>query len=178
MSCSLDHYSGRHPRKRALMFTVMLTFRCVLRGHFELASSVLSTLQNHPSSALKRLTQSCLDLLSEVPRSTSHIYAYESSFLSAFRKWRSQVSAIIARLGVEMDEFQEEIEEQEREDGDGNLDACADERLSWEAGFSLLLKILVGDVEVIADASEDGWRSALAAWCLLIRPGLKRDDLP
>lgn len=154
-------------------------YRCVLRGHFELASSILSTLTNHPSTALKRLTQSCLDLLSEVPRSTSHIYAYESNFLSAFRKWRSQVSAIIARLEVEMDEFQEEIEEQEREEnGDDNLDACADERLSWQAGFSLLLRILVGDVEVIADASEDGWRSALSAWCLLVRPGLKRDDLP
>ena len=77
-----------------------------------------------------------------------------------------------------MDEFQEEIEEQEKEDGDGNPDACADERYGWEAGFSGLLKILVGNVEGIADASEDGWRSALAAWCLLVRPGLKRDDLP
>lgn len=78
-----------------------------------------------------------------------------------------------------MDEFQEEIEEQEKEEnGDDNLDTCADERFSWQAGFSLLLRILVGDVEVIGDASEDGWRSALAAWCLLVRPGLKRDDLP
>lgn len=156
--------------------------RCTLRGHFELAQSVLSTLSSHPSSVLQRLTQSCLDLLAEVPRSTSHIYAYESNFLSAFRKWRSKVSAVIARLSVEMDEYQEEIEAQERDEGsddnDDSMEACAEERLGWEAGFNGLLKLLVGDTGAIADASEDGWRSTLAAWCLLVRPGLKRDDLP
>jgi len=92
------------------------------------------------------------------------------------------VSAVIARLSVEMDEYQEDIETQERDDNDNDddasMDACAEERLGWEAGFNGLLKLLVGDAGAIADASEDGWRSALAAWCLLIRPGLKRDDLP
>lgn len=81
-----------------------------------------------------------------------------------------------------MDEYQEEIEAQERESGgddnDDSMEACAEERLGWEAGFNGLLKLLVGDTGAIADASEDGWRSALAAWCLLVRPGLKRDDLP
>lgn len=91
------------------------------------------------------------------------------------------VSAIIARLSIEMDEYQEEIEEQERngsEDYDANKEACEEERYGWEAGFNGLLKLLAGDAGAIADASEDGWKSALAAWCLLVRPGLKRDDLP
>lgn len=80
-----------------------------------------------------------------------------------------------------MDEYQEEIEAQERdgsEDNDDSMEACAEERWGWEAGFNGLLKLLVGDAGAIGDASEDGWRSALAAWCLLVRPGLKRDDLP
>lgn len=73
-----------------------------------------------------------------------------------------------------MDEFQEEIEAL----GDSDADACADERLGWQSGFSGLLKLLTGNANAISEASEDGWRSALAAWCLLVRPGLKRDDLP
>jgi hypothetical protein len=85
---------------------------------------------------------------------------------------------VIARLGVEMDQFQEEIETQEDQDDDASMEAYAEERFGWEAGFNGLLKLLIGDTTAISDASEDGWRSALAAWCLLVRPGLKRDDLP
>lgn len=81
-----------------------------------------------------------------------------------------------------MDEYQEDIEAQERENGDededASMEACAADRLTWEGGFSGFLKLLLGDAGAIADASEDGWRSVLAAWCLLVRPGLKRDDLP
>lgn len=90
------------------------------------------------------------------------------------------MTALLARLDMDMDEFQEEIEAQEDEgdNADESMEACADERFEWQAGFGALLKILSGDVAAITDASEDGWRSALTAWCLLVRPGLKRDDLP
>jgi nuclear pore complex protein Nup85 len=157
-------------------------YTSIMRGHLSLASTVLKTLLSHPSTVLQRLTQACLDLLSSLPRSNSPLYAYESAFLSALRAWRNRLTALLARLDMDMDEFQEEIEAQEQEDGteneDESMEACADERFEWQAGFGALLKILSGDVAAIVDASEDGWKSALTAWCLLVRPGLKRDDLP
>ena len=145
--------------------------------------SVLETLLAHPSKVLQRLTQSCLDTLSALPRSNSSSFAYESSFASALRQWRGRLAAFLARLDIEMDEFQEEIEALEREaddgeDGDASMEACADERYDWQAGFKCLLLLLSGDTQTVLDASEDGWKSGLAAWCLLVRPALKRDDLP
>ena len=80
-----------------------------------------------------------------------------------------------------MDEFQEEIEGQEDkqdDEYDASMEACSDERFEWQAGFKCLLMILAGDVNTVLDASEDGWKSALSAWCLLVRPALKRDDIP
>lgn len=159
-------------------------FACTMRGHTSLASSVLKTLLGHPSTVLQRLTQSCLDLLSGVPRSNSPLYPYESHFISALRSWRAKVTAQLARLDLDMDDFQEEIEAMEDANGsnapDSSREACSEERWSWQAGFKGLLSTLGGDVATIIDASETegGWRSALSAWSLYVRPGLKRDDLP
>ena len=160
-------------------------YSCILRGHVALAATILKTLLGHPSAVLKRVTQSCLDLLASLPRSHSPAYKHESAFFTAVRQWRGRVSAQVARLDVEMDEFQEEIESQERDnagDNDGaadeSMEACADERYTWQAGFKCMLMLLAGDNNSIIDASEDGWKSALTAWALLVRPGLKRDDIP
>lgn len=122
-----------------------------------------------------------MELISTIPRSTSSTFTYESAFLTALRQWRSKLSALLSRLDLEMDEFQEEIEaEQDQDDSamDDDDDAAADERFEWQAGFKSLLMLLAGDTSSILEGSEDGWKSALTAWCLLVRPGLKRDDLP
>lgn len=155
-----------------------------MRGQLSLAASVLRTLSSHPSTVLQRLTQACLDILSSVPRSNSPSYAYESAFTAALRAWRAKLTAQLARLDLDMDDFQEEIEAMEQENGadttDEDMAACSEERFSWQAGFNAFLKILSGDVASIIDAVEydGGWKSALSAWCLYVRPGLKRDDLP
>lgn len=161
-------------------------YSCILRGHTSLASTVLKTLLLHPSGVLKRLTQNCLDIITSLPRSHSPAYTYESDFLHAIRQWRSRISALLARLDMEMDDFQDEITDLDAQGSASSADgadsdianACADERFTWEAGFKCLLMLLLGDVNSIIDAAEDGWKSALSAWALLVRPGLKRDDLP
>lgn len=150
-------------------------YSCILRGHFHLATSILKSLLSHPSTVLVRLTQSCLDLLAGVPRSNSPAFHYESAFTNALRAWRTKLTGLVARLDIEMDEFQEEIQSLE---DDADADACQDERYDWQAGFKCMLMLLAGDVSTVLDASEEGWRSALCAWCLLVRPSLRRDDLP
>ncbi|PWN52416.1 Nucleoporin, Nup85-like protein [Violaceomyces palustris] len=140
--------------------------RCVLRGFHTSAASALKSLNTHQSSAVRRVADRAVSLLSTLPRSTG--FGLEHEFLAAHRAWVSSVRSVLSGLEQEMDDMEAEA---------GGTDEVEDERLELEAQFRCLLELMAGVKDRIFEACED-WREALGAWGTLVQPTLKRDDIP
>ncbi|UZJ56047.1 hypothetical protein CBS101457_005367 [Exobasidium rhododendri] len=150
-------------------------FRCVIRGFHSTASSLLSSLANtHSSPKLQNITQRASKLLSSMPRSTS--FGLEHDFISAHRKWLSQVRSLLSGLERDMDEMEKELQD-DSEGAYKSADEIEDERLAFEAQFRCLLEVMAGVQERVFEACDD-WREALGAWGVFVQPALKRDDVP
>ncbi|WFD36799.1 hypothetical protein MCUN1_003689 [Malassezia cuniculi] len=139
-------------------------FRCVLRGFYSTAATVLQSYAlSSESSTLRALAADTAQLLQSAPRSTAH--ATEQSFQSAHRSWLASVRALLSSVQHKMDTIQTELRSND------------ELRLELEAQFRCLLELLAGVPERVLEFSED-WKEAVAAWVTLVQPLLKRDDLP
>ena len=138
--------------------------RCVLRGFYATAATVLQSYAlSSQSATLRGIAAETAQLLQNTPRSTAH--AAEQSFQAAHRSWLAAVRALLSSTQHKMDAVQNEL-------------GAADEvRLELEAQFRCLLELLAGVPERVLEFSED-WKEAVAAWGTLVQPMLKRDDLP
>lgn len=139
-------------------------FRCVLRGFFSTAATVLQSYAlSSESPTLRGIAADTAQLLHTAPRSTA--FAAEQSFQAAHRSWLASVRALIGSTQHKMDAVQSELGEND------------ELRLELEAQFRCLLELLAGVPERVLEFSED-WKEAVAAWGTLVQPHLKRDDLP
>lgn len=146
--------------------------RCLLRGHLQSASALLSLLvAQHPAPYLQSVARILADTVSSFPRSTN--FRTESAFATALRAWRTG-SLAQAKAEVEGRLLTVEAESDPVLGGADN----EDERQSFEQGFRTVLEILSGGENALVDLSSD-WREALAAFGLWSAPtSLRRADLP
>ncbi|PKI83250.1 hypothetical protein MVES_002822 [Malassezia vespertilionis] len=132
-------------------------FRCVLRGFYTTAATVLqSYISTSESPTLRSIAT----------------FATEQAFFSAHRNWHTSVRVFLTRLLCKMDAVQEELAQAPH--ATANPENI---RLELEAQFRCLLELLIGVRDRILEFSED-WREAVCAWGTLVQPALKRDDLP
>ena len=127
---------------------------------------MLRSLSSHPSRTISSLSLEISQLLSTLPRSSA--FPTEAAFTAARRSWQSSVRALLTRLEGAMDDAEAEL--------GGNEDA-EDQRLEYEAQFRCLLQLVAGERQRVFEACED-WREALGAWCTLVQPTMRRDDVP
>jgi nuclear pore complex protein Nup85 len=57
------------------------------------------------------------------------------------------------------------------------MEGDEEEYVHYMDNFRRLLDILAGDEAAVLDEAGE-WRTALGAWGLYVRPGLRRDNLP
>ncbi|KAG0658580.1 hypothetical protein C6P46_005700 [Rhodotorula mucilaginosa] len=148
--------------------------RCLLRGHLQSASALLSLLvAQHPAPYLQAIARILAETISTFPRSTN--FRTESAFATALRAWRSGGGALAqAKSELEGRLLTVEAESDPVLGGADN----EDERHSFEQGFRIVLEILAGDEDALVDSSSD-WREALAAFGLWsASTSLRRADLP
>ena len=148
--------------------------RCLLRGHLQSASALLSLLvAQHPAPYLQATARILAETISTFPRSTN--FRTESAFATALRAWRSGGGAL-AQAKSELEGRLLTVEA-ESDPVLGGADK-QDERQSFEQGFRIVLEILSGGEDALVDSSSD-WREALAAFGLWSAPtSLRRADLP
>lgn len=132
---------------------------------------MLRTLSSSPYPTLTKVGYKISSLLLSFPRSTS--FSLESDFLSSHRKWLGQLRPVLSGLEAEMDQLELEM----KEIGGLQEDEAEEERWTWEAEFTILLRIMAGSKDQILECS-GSWKEALGAWGILVSPSLKRDDVP
>lgn len=143
-------------------------FRCVLRGFFSTAATVLQSYMTQTRSAtLQSITSDTIQILQTVPRST--VFTTEQAFFAAHRHWHTSVRVFLSGIQRQMDAVESELQDASA--------SPSDERLELEAQFRCLLELLCGVQERILEFSED-WKEALCAWGILVQPAIKRDDVP
>ncbi|WFC94038.1 hypothetical protein MBRA1_000665 [Malassezia brasiliensis] len=144
-------------------------FRCVLRGFYTTAATVLQSYHAPGvSPTLQSIATETAQILKSLPRSTG--YATEPAFFSAHRNWHTSVRVFLSGLQRKMNAVQTELS------SSGHAHA-EEERLELEAQFRCLLELLCGVQDRILEFSEN-WIEALCAWGTLVQPAMKRDDLP
>ncbi|WFC98131.1 hypothetical protein MYAM1_000855 [Malassezia yamatoensis] len=143
--------------------------RCVLRGFFSTAATVLQSYRapGVPDS-LKKVASETAQILQSLPRSTG--YATEQAFLAAHRHWHTSVRVFLSGLQREMDGVQKGFEDLKQADAE-------EKRLELEAQFRCLLELLCGVQDRILEFAEN-WIEAVCVWGTLVQPALKRDTLP
>jgi len=146
----------------------LLLSRCILRGQFGIAATLLTKFEDH-HPIVRQLAAETAELIAAIPRSPSFTDARK--FLLERHEWTERVKVLQSALQSELDEFEAD-RAREGDESDGG-----DERLDLEVGFMILLGTLAGDDQRILDASES-WQEALAAWGLLVQPSMTRDDAP
>ena len=144
-------------------------FRCVLRGFYTTAATVLQSYHAPGvSPPLQNIASETSQILKSLPRSTG--YATEPAFFSAHRHWHTSVRVFLSGLQRKMNAVQSELTSIGHEHAE-------EERLELEAQFRCLLELLCGVQDRILEFSEN-WVEALCAWGTLVQPAMKRDDLP
>ncbi|KAI3627540.1 hypothetical protein CBS14141_001541 [Malassezia furfur] len=144
-------------------------FRCVLRGFYTTAATVLQSYHAPGvSPTLQNIASETSQILKSLPRSTG--YATEPAFFSAHRHWHTSVRVFLSGLQRKMNAVQSELTSIGHEHAE-------EERLELEAQFRCLLELLCGVQDRILEFSEN-WVEALCAWGTLVQPAMKRDDLP
>lgn len=143
-------------------------FRCVLRGFYGTAATVLqSYVDSSVSPTLQNIAREIVHILKSLPRSTA--YATEQSFFSAHRHWLTSVRVFLSGFQRLMDQVEGDLK--------GQVSSPNEERLELEAQFRCLLELLCGVKERVLEFSED-WKEALCTWGTLVHPAMRRDDLP
>ncbi|KAM0786288.1 hypothetical protein ACM66B_001767 [Microbotryomycetes sp. NB124-2] len=142
-------------------------YRCILRAHILSATALLQVMVSHPSPLIQNVSNLAVELLKSFPRSTE--FKQEAQFLRKSTTWRASATSALKR-------FNSLFNRAESDPVLGGADN-EDERLDWEAGFKCLFELLAGVQNRILEASED-WREAVAAWAVLVNPGVRRSDLP
>lgn len=144
-------------------------FRCVLRGFYTTAATVLQSYHAPGvSPTLQNIASETSQILKSLPRSTG--YTTEPAFFSAHRHWHTSVRVFLSGLQRKMNAVQSELTSSGHEHAE-------EERLELEAQFRCLLELLCGVQDRILEFSEN-WVEALCAWGTLVQPAMKRDDLP
>ena len=149
--------------------------RCILRGLFGTAATLIQSMREHPVPFVQQQASSIASLLSSFPRSTQFSTANE--FIQSVHRYRRSVRDTLSDMEVSFDE-EELWLSASRKKGKATAPKALpeDDRWGWLARFQVLLKLLLGDEEVVLDQAED-WAEALACWGVLVRPSLGRDDL-
>ncbi|KAK0554823.1 hypothetical protein OC846_001926 [Tilletia horrida] len=142
--------------------------KCILRGSFAVAATLLTKFEDH-HPIVQQLAAETAQLITTIPRSST--YADARQFLSQRQKWTERAKVLKSSLQAEFDDFEADRAR------DGNESEGSDERLDLEVGFTILLETLAGGSDRILDGS-DSWQEALAAWGLLVQPGMTREDVP
>ncbi|KAH8929346.1 Nucleoporin, Nup85-like protein [Atractiella rhizophila] len=134
-------------------------YQCVLRLLLPSASSLLSTLSTHHSKAVRDSAETFSSLLLEMPR----VKGFEGSwteFTSATRSYRKRVTR---ELQVVEHDFSAPEERETRKE--------------WYPRFEELADLLLGKESAVLERASD-WRDALGAIGVLVRKGMRRDDVP
>lgn len=151
-----------------------LVIRSILRGMLrDFAVPLLQALEPHPQSAVSTFAQILIDGLDSMPRSTQvSSYPNEALFAAAHQTWRAEFSAQVAT--------------HQRGHSSGWLDFkrlpkqtdqdMRDDAKAWESFFATVVDLMAGVEARVLEECED-WKTAVAAWGVLIEPRIKRDDL-
>ena len=143
--------------------------RCVLRGFYGTAATVLQSYVDAPESpTLQSIAAETVHMLQTVPRSTS--FSTEQSFLSAHRHWHTSLRIFLSSIQRKMDSVESELHQ-------SSMPSSSDVRLELEAQFRCLYELLCGVEDRVLEFAED-WKEALCAWGVLVSPSMKRDDVP
>ena len=145
--------------------------RCILRGFFVPAASILGTLSDHPHSPLADIGTIVAAALSSFPRS-NHTqpdaaeklrYPVDHLFLEAHERWLSRFQSDLAALT-----------------GGPGKEGWLGGGKEWdgvEKDLRLLVELMEGNKEKVLEQSET-WREALGAWGLLVQVDMSRDEVP
>jgi nuclear pore complex protein Nup85 len=147
--------------------------RCILRGLFKAAVTLMNSLQEHQVPFVRKGARLACHLLQTFPRSTS--YGTLDDFNRACHLFRRSVKDTIRDLESEFDDDALWSTPSKRKSSKGYMKE--DQRLEWFARILSILKLLSGEQDTVMETSED-WKEALAAWALLVRPTMTRDDVP
>lgn len=151
-----------------------LVIRSILRGMLrDFAVPLLEALAPHPQPAVKAFAQILIHALESLPRSTQvSTYPNEALFAAAHQKWRAEFKAQVAthRRGrtngwLEFKRLPQQSDDDMREDAK-----------AWESFFDTIVDVVAGEENRVLDECED-WKTAVAAWGVLIEPRIKREDL-
>lgn len=148
--------------------------RCVIRGLFRSASTLMQSLREHPLPFVSEGAETIAELLSSFPQVRDYTTSLEEApfspeeFVREFHRYKRRVKQAIREIVDSIDDPQMWNEEEE--------DVTEDEKNTWLARYTTVLNMLNGKEDIILGQAED-WREALACWGILVRPTLVLDDL-
>jgi hypothetical protein len=148
--------------------------RCILRGLFKAALTLMSSLQDHSVPFVRKGARICCQLLQTFPRSTS--FQTTDDFNRSCHLYRRSVREAIRNLESEYDDDALWTTPSKKASSKKAY-IKEDQRLEWLARFLAILRLLNGEQDAVMEHAED-WKEALAAWALLIRPTMATDDIP
>lgn len=152
--------------------------RCILRGLYKAASTLAASMHDNPLPFVRHAATLLCALLDRMPKASMFSTSYEH--LRACHTFRMDVQRAITELTDQYEDVARWTVEappgSSRKSPSSRL-ADQETRETWLARLMLLLRLIKGDETVVLQSS-DNWKEALAAWAMLVRPTMTRDDIP
>lgn len=152
--------------------------RCIIRGLFKAASTLTASMLDHPLPFVRHAASLICTLLDHVPKPSLFSTSYEH--LRATHTFRMDVQRAISELTDQFDDLGRwtvKSSSSGRSSRNSNQVASLEDRQDWLTRILLLLRLLKGEEEMVLNSSDD-WKEALAAWAMLVRPTMTRDEIP
>lgn len=152
--------------------------RCIIRGLFKAASTLTASMADHPLPFVRHASNLICVLLNRVPRPSMYSTSYEH--LRATHTFRMDVQRAITELTDQYKDVGRWTPVQGssgRSSRQGSQAASVEDRQDWLTRILILLRLLKGEEDMVLNSCDD-WKEALAAWAMLVRPTMTRDDIP
>lgn len=154
--------------------------RCIIRGLYKAASTLTASMADHPLPFVRHASGLICALLDRAPRPSFYSTSYEH--LRATHTFRMDVQRAVTEL---MDQFQDvgrwtpihSNNTGRSSSRQGAQVAGLEDRQDWLTRILLLLRLLKGEEDMVLSSCDD-WKEALAAWAMLVRPTMTREDIP